>query len=64
MTVSQFYDMVMLNQYHNIYVKSQETDEIVDRIISVSDIENSPYKDHEIKHFATDWETRFYILWV
>ena len=64
MTVSQFYDMVMFNQFHNIYVKSQETDGKIDTIISVEHLENSPFKDHEIKGFATDWETRFYILWV
>ena len=64
MTVSEFYHMVMLNEFHNIYVKSQETDGKIDTIIGLHHLINSPFKYHEIKHFATDWETRFYILWV
>ena len=64
MTISQFYDMVMFNQHHNIYVKSELTDGIVDIITSVHQLEKSRYKDSEIKGFATDWETHFYIIWV
>lgn len=64
MTVSQFYDMIMFNRYHNIYIKSEETDEIIDIIVSASQLVTCLYSDCEIKGFATDWETRFYILWV
>lgn len=56
--------MVMFNQYHKIYVKSELQDVIVDTITTVEQLEKSRYKDDTIKGFATDWETRFYILWV
>ena len=64
MTVSQFYDMIMFNEFHNIYVKSEETDGKIDTIIRAEQLDNSPFKDCEIKGFATDWENRFYIIWV
>ena len=64
MTVEQFYEMVMFNQYHNIYVKSEASDEIIYTIKTVDDLMRCPYSHNFIKNFATDWETRFYILWV
>lgn len=63
-TVSQFYEMVMLNEWHILEIKSHDTDAKIDGIIRVEHLENSPYKDYEIKHFATDWNKRVYILWV
>ena len=64
MTVQDFYDMIMFNSFHNIHIKDQKTDEVVDTITNVNQLVKSKYSNKLIKGFATDWETRFYILWV
>ena len=64
MTVQDFYDMIMFNSFHNIHIKDSKTDEVVDTIRNVNELVKSKHSNKLIKGFATDWETRFYILWV
>lgn len=63
-TVADFWDMIMLNEFHNVLIKSVDTD---DRLVYVEDseaLQRSKYDNYVIKHLATDWENRVYILWV
>lgn len=64
MTVSEFYDMVLLNMNHRLRIKEMETDVILDNIESVKSLENSKYKNKEIKHLSTDFVNRIYVLWI
>ena len=64
MTVGQFYDMVFLNEYHNIRVKSSETDKTITEFSRSTEVKDESLLDKEIKEFAPDWEKRIYILWV
>lgn len=64
MTIKQFYDMVFLNSYHNIRVKSSETDKVIAEFSKTTGKKAQSLLDKEIKEFATDWEKRIYILWV
>lgn len=64
MTVAEFFDMVMTNEYHKICIKSAKTDSILDYFESVDGFEKSKYGFRKIVDFATDWKERVYILWV
>ena len=61
MTVQKFFDMVFTNEYHNIRLKSDNTDKV---LIEFSREVPDSFADREIKGFATDWEKHIYILWV
>ena len=56
--------MVFLNEYHNIRVKSSETDKTITEFSRSTEVKDESLLDKEIKEFATDWEKRIYILWV
>lgn len=61
MTVGEFFDMVSLNEYHNIRLKDDETDKVVEEFSNgVADA----YFNKVIKGIATDWIERVYILWI
>lgn len=64
MTVVAFFDMVFLNEYHNIRVKSRETDKIIVEFNKIKGKKVENILEKEIKEFATDWENHTYILWV
>lgn len=61
MTVSDFFDMVFTNEYHNIRLKSSEKDKT---ITEFSNGVPDKYADSVINGFATDWDKRIYILWI
>ena len=62
--VVDFWDVVMLNGYHNVRIKSHSTDEVLAFFDSSEGLEKSGYSDYKIKHFATDWNSKTYILFV
>lgn len=61
MTVQQFFDMIFCNEYHNIRLKSQETDK---SLVEFSNGVPDEFSNQEIKGFATDWYEKIYILWI
>lgn len=63
-TVGEFFDKVFLNEYHNIRVKSSDTDTILYEFDNISDMERYGVANETIKDFATDWNNRIYILWI
>lgn len=63
-TVKEFFEKVFLNEYHNIRVKSSDTDKVICEANSLEDIIFFGVEDKTINDFATDWEKRTYILWV
>lgn len=66
MTVSEFYDIVALNEHHHIIVKDTKGDCIIADFNDPLDYARIELKigEKRIYHMATDWEKRTYILWV
>lgn len=61
MTVQEFFDMIFTNEFHNIRLKSKETDKaLIEFSNGVPDI----YSDKIITGLATDWDARIYVLWI
>lgn len=63
-TVGDFFEKVFLNEYHNLRIKSSETDTIICEFDSLAGLEKYQVADKTIKEFSTDWENRIYILWI
>lgn len=63
-TIGEFFEHVFLNEYHNIRVKSSETDAIICEFDNSYDMERYGVENKTIKSFATDWNNRIYILWI
>lgn len=61
MTVQEFFDMVFTNEFHNIRLKSKETDKA---LIEFSNGVPDAYVNKKITGLATDWDARIYILWI
>lgn len=63
-TVEKFFEKVLLNEFHNIRIKSAEKDSIICEFNTLQEMERSGIKDKEIVDFATDWDNKIYILWI
>lgn len=63
-TVGEFFSKVLLNDYHNIRVKSADIDKIICEFNNCSDMEKYDVENRVIQEFATDWTNKIYILWV
>lgn len=65
MTVSEFYDIISLNEHNHLIIKNTKEEVIADikKVTDFMKIENT-IGQKQLYHLATHWEEKTYILWI